>query len=484
MKNQSDLKNYQRMGVRHIEKNPYCGLFKEMGLGKTVTTLTAVNKLREAGEIKKILVIAPNRVASYTWPNEVKEWSHLKHLKVLPVTGTEKRRIVLLNTKADVHTISRDLVKWIVSHYKGHWPFDCVIIDESSSFKNKDSARFKSLKMVRPQMKRVIALTGTPRPNSILDLWSQLYLLDRGERLGQKFTEFRGKYFKEDKRNQNQIFSYKLKKGENKILGEDIYEKEIYEKISDICISMQAKDWLELPKVSYHNVDIELDNKSKSLYEKFEREAVLQFAEQEISAVNAAALNNKLLQFANGAAYLENSREYVTIHDQKLDALEEILEALDGEPTLCFYSFKHDVERIFKRLKRFSPRLLKDNKDLDAWNAGDVSLLVMHSASGGHGLNMQHGGHNIQWFGLQWSLELYLQANARLPRPGQKFPVKINRLRIKDSMDIKVSEALDRKETGQESMLRATKAVLEKYGIRDVKFDRSLSEYQKNLLGL
>lgn len=331
-------------------------------------------------------------------------------------------------------------------------------------------------------MKRVIALSGTPRPNSILDLWSQLYLLDRGERLGQKFTEFRTKYFKEDKRNQNHIFSYKIKKGEHALIGEDIYEKEIYDKIGDICISMKAKDWLELPEVSYHDLDIELDKQSRIIYEEFEKSAVMEFAEQEISATNAAALTNKLLQFANGAVYHEGGKEFTTIHDQKLDALEEVLEALDGEPTLCFYSYKHDVERMMKRFKSYKPRILKDGKDIDAWNKGEVPLFILHAASGGHGLNLQFGGHNVQWFGVPWSLELYLQANARLPRPGQKYPVKINRLRVLDTMDMDVSKALDRKEISQDAMMAAVKVKLEKYGIRDVKFSKGLSEYQKELL--
>lgn len=464
MLGRKNLHRYQKFGAAHLIKHPFASLFFEMGLGKSVSTLTALVDLKDLGEVTKTLIVAPLRVANHTWPEEIESWKHTKHLTYAKVTGSLKERRKALREKTDIHIINRENIPWLVAELEGTWPYDLVIIDESSSFKNHQSNRFKALKTVRPLMKRVILLTGTPSPNSLIDLWPQLYLLDRGERLGKTISEYRRVHFSEGRKKENVVFNYVLKKSQDDLLGEDIHKALIYDKISDICISMKTRDWLDLPPTIIRDFEIKMPQKIKKDYEEFEKKAVLELLDSEITAVNAAALTNKLLQFANGAIYSEG-KKFTEIHDLKLKALEEILEANVGNPVLCFYNFKHDVERICKKLKHYEPKLLDGGNDIDQWNKGKIPFLLAHPASAGHGLNMQHGGNVIVWFGLPWSLELYQQANARLDRQGQKKSVIIERIKIAGTMDEDVISALERKDVGQEALMQAVKAKIAKYAI-------------------
>lgn len=454
---------YQEHASRHIIEHPYCGLFLEMGLGKTVSTLSAVKELIHSGEAKRILIVAPLRVALDTWSTEIEKWDHLSDLTISQVLGSEKKRIAALRAKADLYIINRENVVWLVSFYGGHWPFDTVILDELSSFKNPKAQRFKALRRMRPKMKRVIGLTGTPSPNGLMDLWSQLYLLDLGERLGETVTRYRNKYFKADLKKDHVVYKYGLKQEEDiDLYGRDINKKEIYEKIGDICISMATKDYLQLPGRIEREVKIHLPANILDRYYEFERKSVLELAETtEITALNAAALTNKLLQYANGTIYDQN-RIWYQIHDEKLNALEEILDT-STSPVLVFYSFRHDLARIKVRLKHYSPRELKTTADIKAWNRGEIPCLVAHPASAGHGLNLQAGGHTIVWFGPTYSLELEQQANARLDRQGQTKPVIIHRLIAAGTMDEDVLTTLAGKAEGQRALMDAVKARIKKY---------------------
>ena len=453
--NESNLHEYQRFSIQHIIDNKSCALFLDMGLGKTISTLTAINQLMyEELEINKVLVIAPKRVAESTWVDEAAKWEHVKHLKISVVLGSERQRKEALKAKADIYIINRENVAWLVGLYQSAFPFDTVIIDELSSFKSPKAIRFKTLRMVRPLVKRVVGLTGTPAPNGLIDLWPQMYLLDQGERLGKSITKFREIYFTPGRRNGHVVFDYKLKQDS---------EQAIYDKIGDICISMKAKDYLTLPERINRTVEIRLPPEVQARYEAFEREQILALEDlDEISAVNAAALTNKLLQFANGAIY-DAEKNWHEVHQEKLSALEEIVEAANGQPVLILYSYKHDFERISKKLKAYKPRKLEGKQDIQDWNNKKVSILLAHPASGGHGLNLQAGGNTIIWFGLNWALELYQQANARLDRQGQTKPVIIHHLVVKDTMDEDVIISLDRKRTGQEALLNAVKARISKY---------------------
>lgn len=445
---------YQEKATDEILKKPKVGLFLGMGLGKTVVTLTAVNELMfNLFDISKVLVIAPKRVAEDTWSRESEKWNHLRHLKISKVLGSQKQRLEALKAKADLYVINRENVKWLVDYYRGQkvWPFDMIVIDELSSFKSNKSQRFKALKVVMPLVKRVVGLTGTPTPNGYLDLWPQIYLLDRGERLGKTITGYRERYFTPGRRNGYTVFDWDLKDGA---------EKAIQEKIKDICISMDAKDYLELPERINNNVYIKMDPKAKRLYEELEKELVLQVDGEDITALTAAALSQKLLQMANGAVYGTGGNP-VHIHDGKLEALEEILE-FNQEPVLVFYNFKHDYDRLMEHFKELKPRTLESSNDIRDWNEGKIRLLLAHPASVGHGLNIQSGGHNIVWFGLTWSLELYLQANARLDRQGQTQSVMIHHLITEGTVDEEVLKALQRKETGQAALLEAVKARMER----------------------
>lgn len=454
MLKRSDMHAYQGVSVKHIIDNEAAGLILDMGLGKTVSALTAVDDLMYLNfEVFKALVIAPKRVASDVWPDEVEKWDHLKHLKVVNITGTEKQRIKALQTEADIYTIGRENTAWICNYYGSNLPFDMLIIDESSSFKNKNAIRFKALKLARSSFNRVVILTGTPAPNSLLDLWPQIFLLDRGERLGKFITHFRGEYFKPNQRNGAVVFNYKIKKDA---------EQKIYDKIKDICISMKASDYLDLPKTVINDVKVKFTPEIQSLYDEFEREQILSLDAEDITAVNAAALSTKLLQFSNGAVYDEDKNVHV-VHDLKIDACKELIEEAQGKPVLIAWTYKHDRDRLMEALKEYKPRQLKDGQDIKDWNAGKLKVLMMHPASGGHGLNLQYGGHNIIWFGQTWSLELYLQFNARLDRQGQKHPVIINRLIGVSTIDQDVVAALGRKDRGQNELIAAIKAKIIKY---------------------
>jgi len=462
---------YQDHATRHIVEHSASGLFLEMGLGKTVSTLTAIDQLlNDLFEVRKVLVIAPKRVAEDTWSTEVEKWDHLCHLKISKILGDAKKRAAALREKADIWVINRENVVWLVSHLAGNWPFDMVVIDELSSFKSAKAARFKALRMVRPKINRVVGLTGTPAPNGLLDLWPQLYLLDMGERLGKTLTSYREKYFTEGKRNGHIVYEYKMRQ-EDSLLGKGYYEKEIYEKIGDICISMKAKDYLQLPERLDVEVPVNLGDETLERYHRFEEEEVLKMYPQppeggytneiEISAPNAAALTTKLLQFANGAIYDENGK-YHELHDAKLDALDEILDVAQ-QPVLVFYSYKHDLERILLKFKSYKPRQLKSSADIKDWNDGKISLLLAHPASAGHGLNLQAGGNVIVWFGLPWSLELFQQACARLHRQGQTKNVIIHLLMALGTMDADVLKALMNKTQTQDALMDAVKARIGKY---------------------
>lgn len=455
---------YQVFATEHLLKHPYSGLFIGMGLGKTATTLTAIDKLMfEEMDVQKVLVIAPKKVTEDTWTEEVKKWDHLKHLKISVVLGTERERIEALKAKADIYAINRENVAWLVSFYGGAFPFDMVVIDELSSFKSAKSVRFKALRTVRPKIKRVVGLTGTPAPNGLLDLWPQLYLLDQGERLGKTLTGYREKYFNAGRRNGHIVFDYKLKEDKDDILGSGIYEKEIYDKIGDICISMKAEDYLELPPRLDRDKVVHLPDKIMKQYYDFEEQMILSLEDTEnISAINAAGLTNKLLQFANGAVY-NHEKQYHEIHQEKIEALEEDMEAANGNPVLVFYQYKHDLERIQKHFKAYKPVLLSGSAEIKAWNEKKIPMLLAHAASAGHGLNLQHGGNLIEWFGVPWGLELYQQAVARLDRQGQTMPVINSRIIAKSTMDEDVLLSLAGKARTQDAIMNAVKARIKKY---------------------
>jgi SNF2 family DNA or RNA helicase len=448
---------YQDHATKHVIENDFSGLFLEMGLGKTVSTLTAINELMfDRMEVNKVLVIAPKKVAEDTWTGESEKWDHLKHLRISLILGSEVKRKEAIKADADIYVINRENVAWLVGLYGTAFPFDMLVIDELSSFKSAKSIRFKALRQIRPRIKRVVGLTGTPAPNGLIDLWPQMYLLDQGERLGKTISGYRERYFSPGKRNGAIVYDYKIRPEA---------EESIFSKISDVCISMKAEDWLELPKRLDQNVEIHLSKKEMEQYEKFESEQILALANQEeITAINAAALTNKLLQYANGAVYLsDGSKTYMEVQNAKIEALKEDLEAANGKPFLLFYNFKHDAERIKKHLKEFKPKNLEGVADLKAWNNKEIPFLLAHPASAGHGLNMQHGGNLIGWFGLPWSLELYQQAVARLDRQGQTQSVINRRYITKGTMDEDVLRSLENKTGGQEALMQAVKARIEKY---------------------
>jgi len=450
----ADMHDYQQHTVNFILDNPYCGVFLGMGLGKTAIVLTALDQLlNDYFEVSKVLVIAPLRVAESTWTDEIGKWEHLRHLTISRILGTATQRKQALRVKADVYIINRENVPWLVSYYDAAWPFDMVVIDELSSFKSHQAQRFKTLRQVRPLMKRVVGLTGTPAPNGLIDLWSQVYLLDRGERLFPTIGRYRETYFKPGQRNGHVVYDYKLQTDG---------ESRIHEKIADICMSMQAVDHLRLPARVDNIVGLHLPLAMKKAYDDFEKAQVLALMDTEITAVNAAGLSNKLLQYANGAVY-DSDKVAHEAHKIKLEALEEILDTANGQPVLAFYTYKHDLSRIMAHCKKYKPKKLEGAADIRDWNAGRISLLLAHPASAGHGLNLQAGGHIVVWFGQTWSLELYQQANARLHRQGQKDVVIIHHLIIQGTLDEDVIAALQGKADTQEALLGAVKARLEKY---------------------
>lgn len=458
---ESNLHKYQKSAKQHIIENTHCALFMEMGLGKTISTLSAVNFLvYEDLEINTTLVIAPKRVAESVWDAEIANWAHINHLTVSKVTGTARQRKAALRERADIYTIGRDNVVWLCGQYGGSGlPFDMLVIDELSSFKNHKSKRFKALKMVQPSFKRVVGLTGTPAPNGLIDLWSQMYLIDRGERLGKFITSYRERYFYAAKANGHIVYKYGINKGA---------EEQIYEAIDDIVMSMKAKDYLDLPERIDNIIKIPFDDELQKRYNDFEKEKVLEFLEDHdpeenmISAANAAGLSNKLQQFANGAVY-DDKKDYRMVHNLKIEALKEIMEDANGNPVLVAYSFISDKERILEGLKKYKPRVLKDQKDIDDWNAGKLPLMIMHPASGGHGLNLQKGGNIIVWFGQTWSLELEQQFNARLDRQGQTRSVIMNKLVASKTVDEKIIRAQQSKNATQNGLMEAMKDTINKY---------------------
>lgn len=409
-------------------------------------TLTVIAELmHNRFEISKALVIAPLRVAENVWDVEAKKWDHLKHLRVAKVLGSEKKRIQALASNADIYVINRENTKWLVDYYKKDWPFDMLVLDELSSFKSHRAKRFKALRKVRPLCKRVVGLTGTPAPNGLIDLWAQVYLLDSGQRLGKTISGYRERYFLPDKRNQHVIFSYKPKEGA---------EEAIYKKLSDICISMKNRDYLTLPERMDNILGINLPPKVLEQYRQLERDLLLPLLEGDIVAGSAAVLTNKLLQITGGAVYDEGKKVQI-LHDEKLKALEDLVEAANGKPVLVYYNYRHELERI---QKQFLCRVLDTAKDMEDWNKGEIPVMLAHPASAGHGLNLQKGGSTIIWFGLPWSLELYQQANARIHRQGQKNTVVVHHLVAKETIDEDVMQVLAKKQAGQEALLQAVKA--------------------------
>lgn len=439
---------YQNIAINRIYDLPKVGLFLDMGLGKTVITLTAIEDLMfNRFEISKVLVIAPLMVAKDTWSRESQKWEHLKHLRISKVLGSAEQRKRALAEEADIYIINRENVVWLTNELSSigdGWNFDTVVIDELSSFKSPKSQRFRALRKYIAKSERVIGLTGTPAPNGLMDLWSQIYLLDLGERLGRTITGYREKFFVPNQRNRDTVFNYKPK---------DNAENAIKRLISDICISMKAEDWIELPERIDIVQSIKLSDKEMKAYSKFEKDSYIEFMEGETTAASAAALTNKLLQYANGAVYTDNGN-YAKTSDKKLDKLEEIIDVA-GKPILCFYSYKHDLERIQKRFN--FARKLKNSDDIGEWNKGNIKLLLVHPQGAGYGLNLQAGGNIIVWFGLTWSLELYQQANARLYRQGQENTVIIHHLIAEGTADENVLKSLQCKKEVQEELLKALK---------------------------
>ena len=440
--------HYQRFATDFIEKNPISAILLSMGLGKTVITLTAVNDLLyDYFDIGKVLVIAPLRVCTNVWKQETEKWAHLQGLKVSLAVGTECERLVALNTKADIYVVNRENTQWLIEKSGVPFDFDMLVIDELSSFKSHQAKRFKSLMKVRPKVKRIVGLTGTPSANGLMDLWAEFRLLDLGQRLGRFIGKYRDTYFVPDKRNQQMVFSYKPKPSA---------EEAIYRQISDITISMKNTDYLKLPELVMNEISVRLSEAEWQHYQTLKDEMVLSLNGKEIDAVNAAALSGKLLQLASGAVYDEHGA-VLPIHNRKLDALEDIIEAANGKPVLVAYWFKHDLKRI---LERFPGEQLDSEDSICRWNAGKIPVALIHPASAGHGLNLQTGGSALVWFSLTWSLELYQQTIARLWRQGQKETVVVHHLVAKGTIDEHVMAALAKKDTGQEALLSAVKAKL------------------------
>lgn len=438
--------DYQKYATNFVMEHPVAAIFLDCGMGKSVITLTAIYELLyNSFEVRKVLVIAPLRVARDTWPAEIEKWDHLKGITYSVVIGTEPERKEALRKSAGIYLINRENVDWLINKSGFPFDFDMVVIDELSSFKSASAKRFKSLLKVRPKVKRIVGLTGTPSSNGLMDLWAEFRILDMGERLGRYITHYRNNFFMPDKRNQQMIFSYKPRPGA---------EDAIYRLISDITISMKSADFLKMPECIMNEVEVKLSEKEWSVYNTLRQEMVVSLEDEEIDASNAAALSGKLLQMANGAIYNEE-KEVFYIHDRKLDALEDLIEGANGKPVLVAYWYNHDLERI---RKRFKVREIKNSKDIKDWNSGEIPIAIIHPASAGHGLNLQSGGSTLIWFGLTWSLELYQQTNARLYRQGQNDTVVIHHIIAKDTIDEDVMRALRLKEKTQSGLIDAVKA--------------------------
>lgn len=446
---------YQQYCAARIVADAAVGLFLDMGLGKTVITLDAINTLRyDRWAVQRVLIIAPKKVAEGTWTKEAQKWEHLRHLRISAVLGSQQKRLRALATPADIYVINRDNVAWLVDYFKNAWPFDMVVLDESSSFKNSQSKRFKALKLVRSRINRLVELTGTPASNGLIDLWAQIYLLDGGARLGRTLGQYRERFFDPDKRSRTQIFSYTPKDGSMEY---------IQQAIGDICVSMKAEDYLNLPDRMFDDVPVVLDDKARKAYRQLERDLLLELDEGQITAASAGVLTGKLLQLCNGAVY-DSEKRPLAIHNCKVEAFLEVLEQLNGQHCLVFYNFQHDRDRLLAALEPLGlrVRVYQSAADEDAWNAGEVDVLLAHPASCAYGLNLQNGGHHIVWFGLTWSLEQYEQANKRLHRQGQRHPVIVHHLVVQGGMDEDVIKSLRAKGDTQEALMDALKARIKK----------------------
>lgn len=450
--------DYQRTAIQFELDHPYCLMSLDMGLGKTAITMSALKiLLYDEFSVNRVLIVAPKYVAADTWPREQKKWDEFSCMSLSVAVGTAAERIRAVESGADITCINRENLIWLIEYFreqKRQWPFDCIVIDESSSFKSYSSKRFKALRLLlrKEKVSRIIELTGTPRPRSIEDLWSQIFLLDRGERLETSMTGFRNRYMIPGRRNGVQIYEW---------IPRDGAEDAVYRKISDISMSMTAEDWLSVPDEQIIDHFIELEPKVRKQYRELEKELILEVDPSTIVGQNAGVLTGKLCQMANGAVY-DDQQKTVVIHQQKLECLQEILESTE-EPVMVFYWFKHDYDRLMDYFAKYKPRTISGQKDIEDWNAGRIRLLFAHPASMGHGLNLQDGGHIIVWFSLTWSLEIYQQANARLHRQGQKNNVQIHRIIVGRTVDEDITRALDRKQIGQNELIEAIKARLEGY---------------------
>ena len=456
---QFEPKRHQLMALDFLREHSRCALFLDMGLGKTVVSLTAAKELLDDFRIEKILVIAPLRVAEDTWTRECEKWDHLKELRVVKVLGSCEYRVKALASDADVYVINRENVQWLVEYINGAWPYDLVIIDELSSFKNPEAKRFRKLKRVIGQSSYVWGLTGTPASNGYMDLWAEMFLIDSGARLGKSIGSYRQQYFYAGAHRGYVVFEYKLRPGA---------KERIDQRLSDICLSMSKEDWLQLPDVIYNDVRVKMTSSERKIYDKFQRDRVLPLLGDKLSSIDemssavlgetAAVLSGKLLQMANGAVYDDDGNVF-QLHNEKLDALGEIIESSQGTPLLVFYSYKHDVDRIKARFPQAVE--LKGSEEITKWNAGEIPILLCHPASAGYGLNLQEGSHIMVWFGLPWSLENYQQSIARLHRQGQEKSVIVHHIVCEDTLDDRVLLALQNKNATQKSLLDALKGYLE-----------------------
>ena len=451
-------KRHQEIAIKFLRENPRCCLFLDMGLGKTVVALTVAHELIDDFFIDKALVIAPLRVAEDTWSRECDKWEHLSGLRISKILGSAKKRIEALEADADIYVINRENTQWLVEYLNGKWPFDLVIIDELSSFKSAQAKRFRMLRRVIRGSRYVWGLTGTPAANGYMDLWAEIFLVDNGERLGKTITSYRNSYFTPGAHKGHIVYEYRLKLGA---------KEQIDKKLSDICLSMSKEDWLQLPPIMYNNVTVRMSSAERKVYDKFQKEKVLPLLENSLSTLDnmesavvgdtAAVLSGKLLQMANGAVY-DDKEGVFHVHDRKLDALDEIVDVSNGQPILVFYSYKHDLKRIRDRFPESV--LLKTSAEIEAWNNGQIPMLLCHPASAGYGINLQQGSHIIVWFGLPYSLEQYQQSNARLHRQGQEESVIVHHIVCENTLDEKVLSALQRKDATQRSLLDALKGYL------------------------
>jgi len=458
-------KPHQEKAMAFLREHKQCALFLDMGLGKTVVTLTYIKELLDDFAVNKVLVIAPKRVAEDTWTREKDKWDHLSDLRISTVIGSQKQRLKALETDADIYVINRENVVWLVEECGTKWQFDMLVIDELSSFKSNQAKRFRALKRVIKLIPRVIGLTGTPAPNGYIDLWPEIYLIDQGESLGKTLTVYRDTFFSPGAHKGHIVYEWILKRGSKRLIDT---------RLSQFCLSMSKEDWLQMPPITYNEVVVRMDKSERDAYESLSKDKILPILGNGVSTLEdfdsvvvggtAATLSNKLLQMANGAVY-DDCGAVFYLHDRKLDALEELREASQGQPLLVFYSYKHDLDRILERFK--DARILKDSNDISAWNEGKIPMLLCHPGSAAHGLNLQEGGHIIIWFGLPWSLELYQQANGRLYRQGQEHPVVIHHIVCEDTIDSKVLDALQNKDATQRSLLNALKEYVKEEVIND-----------------